>query len=232
MQKIFPWKAKLYACLCHFLLSLLIFLLLTAWVLFVLYPKFYFNMGGGWQGLALVFAVDVVLGPLLTFLVFNPAKKMREIVSDFVIIGLVQLGALIYGTQTLYQEHPKLLVIYEYGNATALTHREVLEDEMLRSAWKQAEFEVAGVSAVLFMRNDDNEPQFVNPLQQPILMEKADNLARVLVHKTNNTENLQAFEAEHGKGVVLEAIGKYTGAYIILDKQNLSYLGKIGEKPL
>ena len=37
-------------------------------------------------------------------------------------------------------------------------------------------------------------------------------------------------EKQHGKVFVLSVIGKYTGAYIILDK-NLNYLTKIGEKP-
>lgn len=231
MKKIFPVKAKLHASFVHFLISLVIFLLLTAWVIFILYPKFYFNMGGGWQGLVLVFSVDVVLGPLLTFLVYNPAKKLREIVSDFVIIGIVQLAALIYGVQTLYQEHPKLLVIYEYGNATALTHREVLEDDALRSAWEKADLKVAGVRASLF-KYENEQAKFVSPLQEPLLMQKADRLSREALVKAGDGAALQAFEEKHGQGLVLGAMGKYTGAYIILDKQNLSYMGKVGEKPL
>ncbi|STZ70291.1 Uncharacterised protein [Moraxella caprae] len=50
-------------------------------------------MAGAIQGLTLVFLVDVVLGPLLSFLVYNPAKPKKEIISDFVIIGAVQIAA-------------------------------------------------------------------------------------------------------------------------------------------
>lgn len=231
MRKIFPIKEKFVASVLHLLISLLIFLLLTAWVVFILYPEFYFNMGGGWQGLVLVFSVDVVLGPLLTFLVYNPSKKLREIVSDFIIIAIVQFAALIYGVHTLYQEHPKLLVIYEYGNATALTHREVLEDKELLAAWQNAEFKLADVRASLFM-SENGQAKFVSPLQFPKLIAKADTLSREAAIKAGDGAALMAFEEKYGHGFVLGAMGKYTGAYIILNKQDLSYMGKIGEKPL
>ena len=112
-KKSFPIQAKLKATGIHLLISLVIFILLVLWIYFDLYPSFYFNMSGGIQGLGLMFGVDVVLGPLLTFLVFNPHKKIREIISDLVIIGLVQLAALGYGLHTVYQEHPKLVVMYQ-----------------------------------------------------------------------------------------------------------------------
>lgn len=50
--------------------------------------------------------VDVVLGPLLTFLVASPKKPRRELARDIAMIAMVQLCALIYGTVSLWNGRP------------------------------------------------------------------------------------------------------------------------------
>jgi hypothetical protein len=52
----------------------------------------------------LILTVDVILGPLLTFVVFNPSKKSLKM--DLALIGLVQVIALSYGMHTMYQGKP------------------------------------------------------------------------------------------------------------------------------
>jgi len=51
-------------------------------------------------------SVDVALGPLLTFLIANPAKPRRELARDISIIAIVQLIALGYGVSTLWNGRP------------------------------------------------------------------------------------------------------------------------------
>jgi hypothetical protein len=55
---------------------------------------------------AVTVGVDVVLGPLLTFLVANPTKARRVLARDIALIGLVQLTALAYGTVQLWNGRP------------------------------------------------------------------------------------------------------------------------------
>jgi hypothetical protein len=50
--------------------------------------------------------VDVVLGPTLTFIVANSKKSRRELTRDIGIIVVVQLCALIYGSQSLWSGRP------------------------------------------------------------------------------------------------------------------------------
>ena len=69
-------KQKALASSIHFFASLLVFsifvyVLLTQW-----YPEPFFNASGGWQGLKLVILVDLVLGPLLTLIVYNRKKPL------------------------------------------------------------------------------------------------------------------------------------------------------------
>lgn len=50
--------------------------------------------------------VDVVLGPTLTMIIANKSKPRRELVRDIGIIVAVQLGALGYGTVSLWSGRP------------------------------------------------------------------------------------------------------------------------------
>lgn len=56
--------------------------------------------------LPVVVGVDVVLGPLLTFIVANPKKTHRQLARDIACIVVVQLVALSYGSFTLWKGRP------------------------------------------------------------------------------------------------------------------------------
>jgi hypothetical protein len=50
--------------------------------------------------------VDIVVGPLLTFVIASPSKPRRELVRDISMIVVVQLFALIYGAVSLWNGRP------------------------------------------------------------------------------------------------------------------------------
>ena len=56
--------------------------------------------------LAIMVGVDVVLGPLLTFIIADPTKARRVLARDVGCIVLVQLVALTYGAITLWNGRP------------------------------------------------------------------------------------------------------------------------------
>ena len=222
-------KAKCIAAAIHIGISLLIFAAIVAWMLISLYPSFYFNMSGGVQGLLLMFGVDVVLGPLITFLVFNPHKKRKEIISDLLIIAIIQFSALGYGFRTVYHERPWLTVVYDMGSSVVLNAREVAEDEVLSKVDMSKLSRLEGV-AIASMGMKDGQQVYLNIHQTPDMFVKADQIARRSLRDSQEQAQLMVIEKQHGKVFVLSVIGKYTGAYMILDK-NLNYLTKIGEKP-
>jgi hypothetical protein len=55
---------------------------------------------------ALVAAVDLVLGPTLTLIVAHPLKARRVLARDIVVIAAVQAVALVYGAYTLWYGRP------------------------------------------------------------------------------------------------------------------------------
>ena len=98
------WRARLFAALIHLSASVLLIGLLAAGMWFALYPPPYFWIDGGWSVLRILILVDVILGPILTFVVFNRAK--REWKRDLAIIAAVQVLAFAYGAYTMERYRP------------------------------------------------------------------------------------------------------------------------------
>jgi len=106
-------KTKAKATGIHFCLSLVVFFALAYQIFYVWYPPPYFVIDGGWQGIRIVAAIDLVLGPFITFLIFDLSKSRREITLDLLIIATVQIGALIYGVVTTYEQRPVAIVVVD-----------------------------------------------------------------------------------------------------------------------
>ena len=105
-----PWTARLKAAGLHFSLSLLVAALAAALVFGLWYPYPYREISGGRELFTLLVAVDVVLGPLLTFAIFNRAKPIQELRRDLAVVVLLQLAGLAYGMWSVYAARPVHLV--------------------------------------------------------------------------------------------------------------------------
>ena len=105
-----PWKARALAALVHLGLSALVASLAALLVFALWYPYPYRIISGGRDLFLLVVAVDVVLGPLITFAVFDRAKPRTELRRDLTLVGLLQLAGLLYGLWTVDQARPVHMV--------------------------------------------------------------------------------------------------------------------------
>lgn len=111
-------REKLLAFLIHLGLSACVVSLVAALMLFIFYPQPWFMHDGGWTVFRLILAVDVVLGPLLTLVIFRRGKSGLK--RDLSIIAAVQLGALAFGVTTMLQHRP-VYVVYAENNFFAVT---------------------------------------------------------------------------------------------------------------
>jgi len=127
-----PWKDRALACSMHLIGSLAVAGLAAALVFLVWYPYPYREISGGRELFFLIVAVDVVMGPLLTFAVFNHQKGWAHLRRDLVFIVLLQLAALAYGLWTVAVARPVHLV-FEYDRFRAI-HAIELEDSELAKA--------------------------------------------------------------------------------------------------
>lgn len=104
----FNFKDKAIAFLGHATLSLGIFAVLVILVKLVWYPDFYYKSQAIQGFLLVVFFVHVVLGPMLTFVVYK--KNKPGLKFDLSLIVIFQLAVLIYGASIIYKERPLYLV--------------------------------------------------------------------------------------------------------------------------
>ncbi len=86
-------------------MALLLWLFVSRW-----FPLPYFVADGGWQGLRLIVGVDLVLGPVLTLVVYNPRKSRKALVFDYSVIGALQAVAFGWGLWTVGAQRTALVV--------------------------------------------------------------------------------------------------------------------------
>lgn len=92
----------------HVLISALIALTVIAVVFYLWYPAPLHTAVGVTQIFLILLAVDVVLGPLLTLLVYKVGKK--TLIMDLTVIAVLQISALGYGLWTVAEGRPAWLV--------------------------------------------------------------------------------------------------------------------------
>jgi hypothetical protein len=100
----------------HMAISLVIFFILLVCITQYWYPGILFDSSNGWKAVGLIVGIDLILGPLLTLLVFNPAKS--SIKFDLWVIALIQTSALIYGIWTIQTTRPLAIA---YVNSSFMT---------------------------------------------------------------------------------------------------------------
>ena len=102
---------RLQAALWHLLISCCIALLSAALVFMIWYPGLIAQVSGVRDIYLLVLMVDVILGPAITLLVFNPnTKKKPELTRDVAIVAAIQVLALLYGVHTVFIARPAFIV--------------------------------------------------------------------------------------------------------------------------
>lgn len=108
----------------HLLISAAVAALAAGLVFGLWYPGVYQLLASGRELFLLLTIVDVVLGPLLTFAVFDLAKGWRHLRRDLAVIGTVQLVALLYGLHAVYAARP-VAMVFEVDRFRVITATQV-----------------------------------------------------------------------------------------------------------
>jgi hypothetical protein len=88
----------------HLAISALLAATVVVLVVLLWYPPPYFQAMGGEILLRLLIGVDVVLGPLITLIIFDPKKPRLK--YDLACIAVMQLAALAYGGYVMFDARP------------------------------------------------------------------------------------------------------------------------------
>ena len=125
----FAWISRWKAALVHLSISACLALAAVLLLYFVWYPQPFFEASGAKPLLLLLVGVDVVLGPLITLIIFNPKKK--SLPFDLAVIAAIQLAALVYGMYTVFQARP-VYVVYAQDRFEVVAANDLLPAELAR----------------------------------------------------------------------------------------------------
>ncbi len=116
------WKAAAI----HLGICALIALAVFACMALLWYPQPYFEAVGGAKLALTIIGVDVVIGPLITLVVYNPLKKSLRF--DLAVVALLQMGALAYGIHVVYAARP-VYVVFNVDRFDVVGANELFPDD-------------------------------------------------------------------------------------------------------
>lgn len=172
----------------HFLGSLLVAAGAAIVVFVFWYPYPYGELSGGRKLFTILVSVDVVCGPLLTLVLFNPGKSRKEFLLDMSLVVAIQLAAMAYGVHTAYVARPLFLVhevdrfrviaMTDYGDAVVSKDIAALPLDLrpslfsgprvvgIRSPVDQKERQDVMVESVFGGRDYSQRPEFYVPYDE------------------------------------------------------------------
>jgi hypothetical protein len=238
----------------HLLGSVLIALCSAALVFLVWYPTPLEEAAGVTHIFLMLLAIDVVLGPVITLIIFNPAKK--ELKYDLAIVLLIQIAALLYGLNAVFQARPVYLV-YSVDRFDLVFANDLTEDKLTKVSndqfkslpLGQPQIIAAQMPSDIKMRNDilfsaaaggddlQHFPQFYVPYgnkkKEVLLKLQAIEKLNMLNHEhTDKVAALIQKYANHTKGIgFLPLKGKVSDLAVIIDKENGDVLEITALKP-
>lgn len=217
--------ARLKAMSIHLCISAVLFISTALLLIYHYFPSVNFYINGGWQGLRLMFMIDIVLGPLITFLIYNPNKPKKEIRSDFCLVAIIQVAALVYGGWHIYQQHPRFLLLNPLGVIESVTKRQFAGD-LSTLDFSQMPM-LAGLPLVAYDENSKKNQGLVSP---EFAKPSAIRAEKIVVNESPDTvkDNYVLARKQYPNDVLLRLVGSYKTRWILVNNkwQETALLGE------
>lgn len=150
------FKDKLNAFLIHLVISISILLIFFCLIYFLWYPAPLLKATGGEHILFLLVCIDVILGPILTFVIYKKNKKTLKF--DLAVIGFLQLIALLYGLHSLLVAKPAWIVFnqnrFEMVQYNQIVDKGTEDSKFTAKLWNKPDFVAAELSLDVNKRSD------------------------------------------------------------------------------
>lgn len=234
----------------HLGISLAIFIGLLLVVVFDWYRFPLFAIEGGWRGVQIIAGCDIVLGPLLTLIVFKPGKPSLKF--DMSVIAFIQVAALVSGTWIAYVQRPVLMVFAEerfYTLSNDIVGMAGVKPEEI-SNYRNSPYPLAVVRLPddeeqrhkirleslarggLYLRGDlyaEQIPQYLNDAMAHSL-----NMEKLTADEPAAAEKLEQFKSRHGAldgYYFLPLHGRYGRMIVALDRNAGRLVDKLDIEP-
>ena len=179
------------------------------------FPHSFIQLGGFKKTALMLIVADLVLGPLLIFIIFKKDKKYLKF--DINILLTIQIGAFIFGAYSLFLKHPAYVVFS--GNRFSLVNvSEIYPQQgfllgLEAHFFSPPRFVIARIPSdeenqlelilktILNQTPDiDKRPEYFKPLEQEnfkMLLSKSIP-SNLLLQSDTNKEKFASFYAQHG----------------------------------
>lgn len=161
------FKDKLKASGLHFILSILVVSLIMSLVIYFWFPLKYISMTRFTTLLIVIVGVDLVMGPLLTFVIYNSKKKNLKF--DLSVILILQIFALGYGIYSLYEEHP-VYITFNQDRFTIINARDAKPEIAKYDSYKVSKLSSAKLAFAKMPSSNEKQQE----LYDDVLSGKAD----------------------------------------------------------
>lgn len=151
----------------HLGFSLTVAAICAALVFLLWYPYPYNELVGGQDLFWIVIAVDVICGPLLTFVVFDLKKKKTDLYKDLAVVAVIQIIALVYGLVSVYNARPVFLA-YEGRLFRVVTVPEVDIDNISRADTAFQKLSSTGPKLIGVTLSKGSEKDFIKSIQMSL----------------------------------------------------------------
>lgn len=131
----------------HLLLSILFALCFSILIFGFWYEAPYRDILGVTRIYILLLIVNIVCGPLLTFILASSKKSRRELSIDLALVFIIQLSALSYGISAMWHARP-IVLVFEKDRLVVVTANQVSKDELARAPEGLRVLPLAGVMKV------------------------------------------------------------------------------------
>lgn len=137
--------------LSHLFISICIGLTVIGLIFLVWYPAPLAKAVGVTHISLMLLAIDVILGPILGFIVFKEGKKTLKM--DLAVIIVLQLSALLYGIYSIYQGRPAWLVFQNDHFDLVRLNDAVTVENAQKANWLQPQFKAVNLGKTSSEKN-------------------------------------------------------------------------------
>lgn len=229
----------------HLLISLGLIGAIAAGVFLLWYPPHLYGFAKAGTLFGLIAGIDIVVGPLLTLIVFKAGKKTLKF--DLTVIALLQAGFLGFGLWTAWQSRPVFLVgaidRFELVFANEIEAEELARAEdprFRRLPWFGAERVAAqlpqdrdlrqeALQLALTGRDIDKRPMFYVPLESAAqgLLERSASLAEAMAKYPQIADTLRQAQQQSPEPRSLPVFSSRGRALMLVDPQTAQPLRSI-----
>lgn len=202
--------------LSHLSISILLALIIIAWVFLIWYPQPLAQAVGVTHIFLMMVAVDVVLGPILGFFVYKEGKKTLKF--DLSVIILIQLSALGYGLYSIAQGRPVWLV-YNVDRFELVRNNEIIDTNIQKvqaqfrnPSWFKPKFAAVQIAKNSEERSKNMFEELLGGVSLAQRPERYVGLVQVKPQIQKRAQNLNDLEKYNSKQEVKTVLKEYPSA--------------------